>query len=127
MYPTIQISINSTPIPRKHPDILPRESDNGVLASSMPCFLRYCTALLPSHKPANPLVMASLSGCPNDCPKIPAKLAPIIAAIPRKKVSTAPNTMSAEHDFIVRPTSFKGANDKSASKIKVESIIVFVV
>ncbi|MCL0052492.1 hypothetical protein M1M92_03355 [Peptococcaceae bacterium] len=126
MYPTAQTSVNSIPIPRKHPDILPREADNGVLASSMPCFLRYCAAL-PSHKPANPSVMASLAVAPTIAPRIPAKLAPIIAAIPRKKVSTAPNTMSAEHDFIVRPTSFKGANDKSASKIKVESIIVFVV
>jgi hypothetical protein len=113
----VQTSVNSTPIPKKHPDILPREADNGVLASSMPCFLRYCAAL-PSHKPANPSVMASPAAAPTIAPKIPAKLAPIRAAIPRKKVSTEPKTMPAEHDFIVRPTNFRGTDDKSARKIK---------
>ena len=90
------------PIPKKQPAILPIEVESGVRASLMPCFRIYWVTL-PSHKPAKPSVIASPAAPPTIAPSTPAKLAPIIAAIPKKLVSIAPKTMSAEHDLIVLP------------------------
>ncbi|MCD5409525.1 MAG: hypothetical protein LRZ87_02010 [Methanocellales archaeon] len=46
---------------------------------------RHLAQLFP-HKPANPSVMAFPAAAPTIAPRIPAKLAPIMAAIPKKKV-----------------------------------------
>ncbi|MCL0071828.1 hypothetical protein M1N51_01260 [Peptococcaceae bacterium] len=61
---------------------------------------------------------------PQRLPQNSRKACPDYSSNPEKEGIDCPNTMSAERGFIVRFTSFKGVNDKSASKIKARPIIV---
>lgn len=97
--------VKTTPTPIRQPLILLIEELKGVLASSIPCFLKY-SAIFPSNNPANPSVIESPTAPPTIAPRTPAKLAPISAAIPKIPVSIAPNTISAPVDFMVLPVAY---------------------
>lgn len=121
----LQAIVSVIPIPIKHPDILPIELLNGVLASSMPYFLRVSTTF-PSNKPAMASVIASPTAPPTIAPRTPAKLAPIRAATPRRLVSIVPNIISAPTDFMLRPEIFSGIHGKKPNPIKTGPIKVFL-